>query len=226
MKKVVKLNNNGYKVYVVGGGIEYIRFLWELGYNGATGLGEADIVLFTGGEDVNPALYGEKALRGTYFNEARDSREKIIYEEALKAGIPMVGICRGGQFLNVMNGGRMWQHVTDHGGSHPATEVGVKNPRTFEVTSTHHQMMIPAEKGQVLLAASLCKRREAEDNVAVGIQPLCDTEVVWYDDTNCLCFQPHPEYSFATRVLKDYFDELLDNYIIPATYAAPKKETV
>ena len=57
-----------YRVYVVGGGYEYIRMLFNLGYDGAKGLEDADVVLFTGGEDVNPELYGEVCMAKTNFS--------------------------------------------------------------------------------------------------------------------------------------------------------------
>jgi len=66
-------------------------------------------VVFTGGADVSPFMYGEKKLSVTCNDEHRDEQEKLFFERYTK--VPKVGICRGGQFLNVMNGGKMWQHV-------------------------------------------------------------------------------------------------------------------
>lgn len=209
------------RVYVVGGGFEYIRLMYKLNCDGAKGLDDADVVLFTGGEDVNPELYGEICMTKTCFSRSRDDKEQAIYKEALRREIPMVGICRGGQFLNVMNGGRMWQHVTHHAGNHKAfVQVAPflkgKKPREVEVTSTHHQMMIPAKHGMVLLTAleSLEKMGPALSKVGKNEKDP-DTEVVFYDDTNCLCFQPHPEFSSAPTDCVDLFEEFLDNFIFP-----------
>jgi len=211
--------NSSPRVYVIGGGYDYIRFLFELGYKGAKGLGDADFLLFTGGEDVSPELYGEKPLPRTNSSAYRDEREKKIYEEALRAKIPMVGICRGGQFLNVMNGGKMWQHVNNHCGNHKMTILLEKPPRRIEVTSTHHQMMIPNEpKALVLAAAGLATTKIAfGTEIAVG-NPAddSDAEVIWYDETMCLCFQPHPEFKTAPQACKDYFEECLNDFIIPS----------
>src|SRR5690242_167619 len=133
------------KVYVVDGGYEYIALMYRLGCDGAKGVDDADIILFTGGEDVNPELYGEVALHTTHFNRLRDQKEKLIFDAALEREIPMVGICRGGQALNVFNGGKMWQHVNNHCRSHVIrVEVppmvkdkkGKEHRRTLEVTST------------------------------------------------------------------------------------------
>lgn len=209
------------RIYVVGGGFEYIRMMFLLGCDGAKGLDDADVVLFTGGEDVNPELYGEAPLQKTHFNRGRDEKEQAIYKEALKREIPMVGICRGGQFLNVMNGGRMWQHVTCHAGEHLARiEVppfnNGKKRRTISVTSTHHQMMIPAAHGILVLSAceALEKMSPALSAIGKGWKDP-DTEAVYYDDTHCFCFQPHPEFNTAPAELVEFFEECLDNFVYP-----------
>jgi gamma-glutamyl-gamma-aminobutyrate hydrolase PuuD len=211
------------KVYIVGGGFEYIRLMYNLGCDGAKNVDEADMVLFTGGEDVSPQLYGEIPLAKTCYSPQRDEREKAIYEAALARELPMVGICRGGQFLNVMNGGKMWQHVNHHAGrNHPAMvqvpplNEKTKKPRVISVTSTHHQMMIPAEHGCVLLTALESTEKDSAGYAKVGKnQNDPDTESVFYDDTNCLCFQPHPEFTSAPAECVDVFEEFLENFIYP-----------
>lgn len=208
------------RVLVLGGGMDYIRLFLMLGFTGAKSVEEADVVCFTGGEDVYPGLYGEKALASTNYNIRRDEFEKGIYESCLKLGTPMVGICRGGQFLNVMNGGKLWQHVNHHTGAHMAREVLPKKTnkiaREFMVTSTHHQMMIPDKSGQVLLVAEEATLFQSFGK-EVGLDKPKDTdvEVVWYPKTKSLCFQPHPELRHATNACVSYFQELLDLHILP-----------
>lgn len=211
-----------YKVYVVGGGYEYIRMLFNLGYDGAKGLDDADIVLFTGGADVNPEMYGEVCMAKTNFDRLRDDKEQVIYHGALDRGLPMVGICRGGQFLNVMNGGKLWQHVTGHVGSHimrvelPPFNKGDKR-RTLEVTSTHHQMMIPTPDAIIIGTALEAREKHAPSYSEIGKldEKNPDIEVVFYEDTNCLCFQPHPEINSAKPELIDFFDECMTDWIVP-----------
>lgn len=212
------------RVYIVGGGFEYIRLMYNLGCDGAKNLYDADIVLFTGGEDVNPELYGEEPLAKTHFNRLRDEKEQAIYKAALDRKIPMVGICRGGQFLNVMNGGKLWQHVTNHAGLNHLAHVQVppftkgKKPRVVNVTSTHHQMMIPAEHGMVLLTAAEATEKHSQKVVITGAvvdKRNPDVEAVFYDDTACLCFQPHPEFHSAPVDCVDLFEEFLESFIYP-----------
>lgn len=209
------------KCYIVGGGFDYIKLMYKLGCDGAKGLDDADFVLFTGGEDVNPELYGEVPLAKTHYNRERDDLEVMLYQGALDRDLPMVGICRGGQLLNVLSGGKMWQHVNGHTGSHVAR---IETPpfntdgkrRTIRVTSTHHQMMIPGEDAFVLATALEASQKDGPLlSVAGKSEENPDTEVVWYEDTHCLCFQPHPEMFTAGADCVDFFEECLDNFIYP-----------
>src|SRR5690606_10736450 len=125
---------------------------WDV-YNSSQEMldGNIDLVCFTGGEDVSPRLYMRHPHRLTQFSPNRDLQEIGIYLWAKRNGIPCVGICRGGQFLNVMNGGEMLQHIEEghHTQNHLIVPVSGDAP-TIMATSTHHQMMIPHEDGGVL----------------------------------------------------------------------------
>jgi gamma-glutamyl-gamma-aminobutyrate hydrolase PuuD len=203
------------RVFVVGGGFQYLQMFHNAGFFGATTIEEADIICFTGGEDVDPAFYGEKPIPGTHFRTKRDEEEANIYGQCLAMKKPMIGICRGAQFLNVMNGGKLWQDVNNHATmkGHP---IVVK--RTGEViegmTSTHHQMMIPADDGEVLALAALSTEKKRDGFSSSRAAPeLDDVEVVWYDASSCLCFQPHPE--FEVNNCREYFLDLVDSSILP-----------
>ena len=71
-----------------------------------------DGFLFTGGQDIAPSLYGEEKLPlcGECSPE-RDIMEKLILDEALKRDKPVLGICRGIQFINAYLGGTLWQDI-------------------------------------------------------------------------------------------------------------------
>lgn len=73
-----------------------------------------DAVVFTGGSDINPARYGEAAHAETFgIDDRRDEGELALLREALAAGIPVLGICRGIQLLNVALGGDLHQHLPE-----------------------------------------------------------------------------------------------------------------
>src|SRR5690606_36449796 len=102
------------------------------------GLGMPDLICFTGGADVSAELYGEENTY-SFCDPERDEEERIIYDMALAHGIPMVGICRGGQFLNVMNGGKMIQHIEGHSGDREIQTLGSVDEPVFIIREDHHQ---------------------------------------------------------------------------------------
>lgn len=156
---------------------------------------DTDLVVFTGGEDVTPAWYGEEPGPKTFYNPIRDKKERDIFVNCEMMSIPMVGICRGGQFLNVMNGGKMLQHVQGHTKSHMMQDI---YDQWALVSSTHHQMMIRHPSGlQVAWAMEGCSKQAFVGNQYIEVEEDIDTEVVYYASTNSLCFQPHPEFTGA-----------------------------
>lgn len=201
-------------VMIVSGNASYNKMWTERGFTIVYTLEEADIVQFTGGADVSPALYDELVHPSTGFSERRDKEEMHVYKEAQKWSIPVVGICRGGQFLNVMNGGKMYQHVNGHAIS--GTHVMITDDgRDVEVTSTHHQMMIAAEHGDVLGVAYESSIRESMKGNKLWRETgeHEDTEVVVYTKTQSLCFQPHPEYLEKDHECQEYYFELIKNHL-------------
>lgn len=201
------------KVYIVGGNYQYSKMFldkgWEVAEHDLVGAAP-DLIQFTGGEDVTPELYNEQAHPNTFFNKARDEYEVCIFNHAKANGIPMAGICRGGQFLNVMNGGRMYQHVDGHavGAGHIA--IDVRNGEEIRVSSTHHQMFRPAQHGELLTFAREGTWRESmvDGKISRDISAHQDEEVVYYPSFNSLCFQPHPEFP-GFRECTEYYFKLL-----------------
>ena len=203
-------------VHIVGdpaGLSEYAQMFRSQGWLTTSQLKSADLVQFTGGEDVSPSLYNEQKHPRTYCNPYRDTREQLIFKAAQEAGIPCAGICRGGQFLNVMCGGSMWQHVDGHTGSHMATDLLFN--QKLKVTSTHHQMMKPTEEAEILMVAKECRSKERAYPLdkpmsnsyitRIGFHEEEDIEAVLYEDFMSLCFQPHPEFPGEKELRELYF---------------------
>lgn len=167
-----------------------------------------NLVVFTGGEDIDPSWYGEPKYFRTHSHYKRDQREMLYYESFLE--VPKVGICRGGQFLNVMSGGSMWQHVAGHTDHHKMIDL-LFTKSELKVPSTHHQMMLPSKDGFILAVAKVAK-----DHVSCAKEPpdkpKYDPEVVWYPKTNSLCYQSHPEYNLPGNDNKhvDLFFDYID----------------
>ena len=215
----MKNRNNNLSVFVCppGGAEEEDLFRAE-GYMTTKASREADIFVWTGGEDVNPRLYGELPIKGVYFNPRRDSQEIGYWRDAVrKPNSLKVGICRGAQLLNVLNGGKLWQDVDHHALQDGPKVLDILTGKEREVSSTHHQQMRPAPNAQILATTHLSKNKYADlidwheggkNNSHLGT----DYEVLWYPDTRSLCFQGHPEYSLPEDT-KVYFHELIRRYI-------------
>ena len=79
-------------MFVVGHAKSYAK--WIENHELTDNLEEADIVLFTGGEDVDPSLYGCEKHATTHSNIHRDLEEKAVYEK-VRSDQFCLGICRG-----------------------------------------------------------------------------------------------------------------------------------
>lgn len=209
------------RVFIVDTDALYTRMFLKRGWEIVESIYDADLVQFTGGEDVSPSLYGVGRHPTTRDNPLRDKEEQELWELAQELGLPVAGICRGGQFINVMNGGKMWQDVDGHGvlGGHIANLAGPIG--NVIVSSTHHQMMIPAEGVEkvILLTANEATRKETmHDKILVRQRvtkdhPDDDIEAIYYPETNSLCFQPHPEYTGFGPCQEVYF-YFINNYLM------------
>ena len=159
-------------------------------------LSKVDLLLLPGGEDVDPALYGAKPsphLGGV--NAARDAFEFRLLRAAVRRELPVVGICRGLQTMNVFFGGTLFQDLPTErseskvahrirgaerhaieidGGSRLATATGAVR---LEVNSSHHQAVKGLAPGFRIVA-------RAADGTAEAIE--CD----WYP---AAAVQFHPE---------------------------------
>lgn len=202
------------KVFIVGYMAGYDTMFKVHGWEIVDNIYKADLVQFTGGEDVSPDLYGEAKHSRTHSNPDRDHRERIVFNLCLSINKPMSGICRGGQFLNVMCGGKMWQHVDGHARSGTHDCIDELTGEVFQATSTHHQMMIPSKEGILLASAQESKSKEKMgDNGGVVLfmskgKYMNDSEVVYYQKEKALCFQPHPEHHGHNKLASIYFHYL------------------
>ena len=134
-----------------------------------------DGFLFTGGQDVSPALYGETQLNDSvHCCEKRDRLEAAVLQEALKAGKPVLGICRGVQLINAAMGGTLYQDLPTQYSSEirhnqekpydvPVHEIFIKEGTPLEdcigetclpVNSCHHQAVRTLAPGLQAMATS------------------------------------------------------------------------
>lgn len=169
---------------------------------------EADIIIWNGGEDIGTSIYGEQPqMNGIPHKPSARDLEEIAMFNKFK-GRPhqlLLGICRGSQLLNCLNGGKLYQDVNNHGGTHEMVDLDTKE--VLKVTSTHHQQMRPNPKeGHVIGVSSESTRKLSGANGIENFKPWhfghregVDVEIVWYPKTHTLCIQGHPEYTPISR---------------------------
>jgi putative glutamine amidotransferase len=76
-----------------------------------------DGLLLSGGADVDPGRYGRAIQGATEVEPGRDTLEAEAWDRAQARGLPVLGICRGIQAINVFSGGTLLQHVDGHVGA-------------------------------------------------------------------------------------------------------------
>lgn len=199
------------KVCVISGGtspsIEEM-FRRQMYYRLTTVPTEADLIVISGGADISPSWYGEEELDVTSSRIEQDMYEFAAITFALNNGIPLAGICRGAQFINVLAGGRLRQDVTKHRGvNHKVQDEAGK---FYTVNSLHHQMMVPStrQKNKILL----CANEGAVDTISKK-QVSVEVEAVFYPDMKALCMQSHPEFEGCGDA-KTLFFNYLESYLI------------
>lgn len=190
-----------------------LSWLWEtkqfmaiggVATGGLINLKDWDIIAFNGGVDVDPSLYGEANLFSDRPNKERDTWEKDIFTQTALSHYHF-GICRGLQFLAVMNGDKLYQNIEGHNlaGNHP---VRTYDGETFDATSAHHQAVRPVEGSsiKVLAAAGRTRRSEMVAGNATSVNLDQVVEAAWYPYTRSFGVQGHPEYNHATQEFQDW----------------------
>ena len=218
----------GWKAFVLPGAFygQCVSLFAKAGFERAVSVEEADVVVFIGGVDVNPELYGETPIVQTQMPSlARDNLEIEVYKKCIELGKPMYGICRGAQFLHVMNDGTLWQHVEGHAGpDHYIYDT--EDDCLVMATSLHHQMLALNDRIEVLAVCKdqISKKFHSADmvldleregsNASVEIE--IEAGIYW--DTRCFFVQGHPEVgseeyqSWSMTKFWDFCNELADRF--------------
>jgi gamma-glutamyl-gamma-aminobutyrate hydrolase PuuD len=176
---------------------------------------EADLVLFTGGEDVDSSLYKEPSHPQSGSFLPRDEAEQQEYNRARSLGKKMIGICRGSQFLCVMAGGRLVQHQGNPAYKHNITVNVGEGERTVVTTSSHHQAQFPFEMSKQHYAILGWTQNHCgfhQDGRQQEMNPPKECEIVWYPTINALAVQGHPEWMLDHPDIK-FYQELLNRFM-------------
>jgi putative glutamine amidotransferase len=125
-----------------------------------------DGLIITGGKDVDPAAYGHRPHPATEEPARdRDAWEFALLEAALHRGMPVLGICRGAQVLNVALGGTLHQHLPDvvgHSGHRKGDAVFAELTVSTVDGSRVHGLLGPSVQAR-------CYHHQAIDRVGRGL---------------------------------------------------------
>lgn len=177
----------------------------------------ADGMMILGGNDINPALYGEEDIRqySNPFVPVRDAFEPKMLEIRDNLHIPYLGICRGSQILNVYRGGTLNQNPVSSSINHwqsakpEETTHGIRLlqntplssiPDYIYANSFHHQSIKH-------LGKNLCVAAQTKDDTIEAIYDI--------DEPFCCGIQWHPEYlqnDSYTKVLMCRFMQACRDY--------------
>ncbi|MFE3945608.1 gamma-glutamyl-gamma-aminobutyrate hydrolase family protein [Streptomyces sp. NPDC059118] len=158
-----------------------------------------DGVVIAGGADVEPARYGESPdPRTGPPARARDAWELALIEAAIDLRVPLLGICRGMQLLNVALGGTLHQHLDGHTGGtgvfgeHSVTPV----PGTLYAAAVAEPTVVPTYHHQAVdrLGSGLTASAHASDGTVEAV------ELAGHDGL-VLGVQWHPEMGEDVRVM-------------------------
>ncbi len=131
-------------------------------------MGRCDALLLTGGGDIHPKHYGREDAIGVMegINEERDTFEFDVMARAMERGIPILGICRGMQVLNVFRGGAMIPDVQSAGFADHGKGKGTED-RIHEVHIEEGSILagiVPGRRGMINT-----NHHQAVDNIGTGL---------------------------------------------------------
>ena len=188
-------------------------------------LAQVDGLLVTGGADIAPGWYGAQPdpTAGLELNPARDEMELPLLQGALARDMPVLGICRGLQALNVAMGGRLLQDIPSHKGERqdgrwtpayhriwvsPGSKLAAAlgSGGTVRVNSMHHQGLRDAQKSPRLLASAY----SLDDGIIEGLE---SPHHGWVVAVQC-----HPEYA---EQLPRHFQRLFGALVEEARTRSP-----
>lgn len=163
-----------------------------------------DGLIICGGSDMHPSYFGEPINGSVKIDIERDKVEFALLEAYVKAGKPVLGICRGMQIINVFFGGGMYQHIPN-AAEHTSpdcdlvhTVTAVEGSRlaslygtSFAVNSHHHQAVSTIGKGLAVVART-------DDGTVV--------EAVEHTSLPILGVQWHPERMCFSQRREDAVD--------------------
>jgi putative glutamine amidotransferase len=177
-------------------------------------ISRVDGLLLTGGADIDPARYGQPIdTQHEGFEALRDASEDALLAAALEADIPVLGICRGAQMLNVHLGGTLHQHLPDVVGHDRYRTPGARfHPEPVSITPGSR---LADSLGRAVEINGPVEHHQAIDEVAPGLVVTARGSdgviqaVEWPDKRFVVAVQWHPEEDASDdRLVRGFISEI------------------
>lgn len=190
------LNSSYYKAVEKAGGVPVIVPLVDNLQTAEAIVRALGGLVMSGGEDVDPARYGESVWNETVgINSPRDSSDFLLLEAARKLGVPVLGICRGEQIVNVFYGGTLYQDLPSQRPGGFSHKQKVPGDIATHSVSLENGTVLKKIFGVDTLAVNTFHHQAVKD-VAPGMTINAygsDGLVEGFEGKNVLCVQFHPE---------------------------------
>ena len=138
----------------------------------AEALRTMDALLLAGGPDIDPARYGRRRLPTDVVEEDRDALEAEAWAAAAERALPVVGVCRGFQAINVFSGGTLIQHLEGHATPEGSATRVTMHPLRIEPGTRLARILFPTNvRGGVLEVNSFHHQAVGAADLAPGLIP-------------------------------------------------------
>lgn len=195
-------NYANYPAWIIGdhAGIKIIELSWEK--QNSADLSKCQGLLLTGGIDIAPVFYNSQisdySNKPAAWSKARDQFEINLFHAAQVAGMPVFGICRGLQLVNVALGGNLVLDIEEAGKQSHRSQEGADQLHTIQI----QQGSLLSDISGISLGTVNSAHHQALDHVAETLQVNCFSPdgiaegIEWKEKNNrppLLCVQWHPE---------------------------------
>lgn len=171
---------------------------------------QADGVVITGGHDIDPVLYAAAPEVSPKYDPERDALESAVIDRALARGLPLLGICRGAQLLNVRLGGNLFQELRSRR-KHTSNRWTIFPLKTLCIEpGSELERLLGARRARINSLHNQGIDRLGEGLVVAGRDLDAIVQAIEAPEHDCLRgVQWHPEFLLYSRGQRRLFTDLV-----------------
>lgn len=160
------------------------------------------LIILSGGNNINPQSFGSDIALDDMV-PTRDATEKVLFDYAVSNAIPLLGVCRGFQFINIQLKGKLTLNITDHP---PAVQhVCLYDGKKYTINSFHNHGVFAEDVAPELYPVIV----ESRSGIVEAYSGKIMSKV---GSSRILGVQWHPERPGADT---DLFKKMIKKYLFP-----------